>query len=66
MECGALAPLSARDFSPRKKAMDDQTLNDGPDEQVPPERRTRQAGPTKKSFANARLSCPVKQARNIP
>ncbi|ASV73017.1 hypothetical protein THTE_0415 [Thermogutta terrifontis] len=35
MECGALAPLSARDFSPRRKAMDDQRLNDGPDKQVP-------------------------------
>ena len=36
MECGALAPLSARDFSPRGKEMDDPTLHGGPDKQVPP------------------------------
>ncbi|ASV73489.1 hypothetical protein THTE_0887 [Thermogutta terrifontis] len=36
MECGALAPLSARDFSPRQKGIDDPTLSGGPDKQVPP------------------------------
>jgi len=36
MECGALAPLLARNFSPRRTGMDDQTLHGGPDEQVPP------------------------------
>jgi len=38
VECGALAPLSARDFSPRRKAMDNQTLNGGRDKHVPPEK----------------------------
>jgi len=36
MECGALAPLSARDLSPRRKAMHDPALNGGRDKHVPP------------------------------
>gem|GEM_PF-3278002 len=36
MECGALAPLSPRDFSSRRKAMDNRTLNDEPSTHVPP------------------------------
>ncbi|ASV73404.1 hypothetical protein THTE_0802 [Thermogutta terrifontis] len=40
MECGALAPLSAWDFSPRGKTMDDRALYYGRDKHVPPKKRT--------------------------
>jgi hypothetical protein len=65
MECGALAPLSPGDFSPRRTGTDDQTLNGGPDKQVPPTGVGRNANVTSTSlrtvFGGARSSCPVKE-----
>ena len=60
MECGALAPLSARDFSPRRKAMDDPALKSGPDKHVPPQNGPDKQVPPKRVIGGARLSCPGK------